>query len=330
MILCGGTIVSVFEILLSFVLVNNDVETAEFIRIYCIQNSVGLIYEVENGLFRILFFGIIGQFVALAISLYYINIKTKRRIYYVCACVNSVGIIHAFTRGWYAAYVVLFIIVSLSVWLFVKQKIEAVLQEVGTVVLVSLVSALALSAANRTPVLSYACYRSVITTNFESIGEKLYMIESSIYPAPNGHVKKNEHVKIVEHDSITLRETVKRMLLDEIKKAPLVGNGLANAIGLRDGTVEMTFHDLVNKTGMVGLLAFFSPMIYITYIMIATATHGVADCYINRLCLTIALYGSFLGLCVASYSNPYLFSSLGIFLYCLLMLVANDAHIILE
>lgn len=114
-------------------------------------------------------------------------------------------------------------------------------------------------------------------------------------------------------ESDDLRQIMVKMLNKLISEHPFFGGGAASHINLRDGFVEMTYHDLLTKIGIVGLLIFLFP---ITWMIIDLslkknkANNGVKICLISAL----------MAVMVSTYTNPYLLGSLGLLLYVLCMI----------
>ena len=104
------------------------------------------------------------------------------------------------------------------------------------------------------------------------------------------------------------RITMNRMINKKILEAPLLGSGLGGHIDLRDGVIEMTFQDIIIRIGVVGLIVFMYP-----YFKMLLKLPQKSNYRIIRGIVFCALTA----VMIAAYSNPYLITSLGIFLYCL-------------
>ncbi len=104
------------------------------------------------------------------------------------------------------------------------------------------------------------------------------------------------------------REHMMEMIYEKILKAPIFGHGLGGHIDLRDGTIEMTYHDIIIKMGIVGLISFVLPYFYMFF-----SIRKKKIIYLQQTCLICALTS----IMCATYYNPYLITSTGLFIYCL-------------
>ena len=97
-----------------------------------------------------------------------------------------------------------------------------------------------------------------------------------------------------------------------IKKNPVFGNGLGAAITSRKGgLVEYFYHDILNKTGVLGLLLYFFPIGYMACSFIRKGRRGDTGKTLLNIVWLSGL-GVFL---LVTYFNPYMNSSLGICCY---------------
>lgn len=108
-------------------------------------------------------------------------------------------------------------------------------------------------------------------------------------------------------ESDIFRDEIKRLAYDKIFSAPLFGSGLGSHIDLRDGEIEMTYIDIVIRVGIMGLFCFLYPYFKMV--------RGVLK---NMISLEEkALFCVLTCVMVASFTNPYLITSGGIFIYSL-------------
>lgn len=97
-----------------------------------------------------------------------------------------------------------------------------------------------------------------------------------------------------------------------IQMAPILGHGLGKGVACRyDGLTEYVYHEMVMKTGIVGLLIYMLPVLWLILSMVdqkhlSKPNKLIAGCWLAVL----------LGYMGFSYYNPYMNASLGILFYC--------------
>lgn len=123
--------------------------------------------------------------------------------------------------------------------------------------------------------------------------------------------KASDFYQDLTKESDALRDNTQNELIGMIKQHPFCGNGLGASIPLRPaGLVEYIYHDILNKIGLIGLLLYLFPVIYMISQLIKTFKLKEKG-WIIKLTWLSGLW-AFL---VATYFNPYMNSSLGICFY---------------
>ena len=107
--------------------------------------------------------------------------------------------------------------------------------------------------------------------------------------------------------SAIFREHMMGVIYEKISNAPIFGHGLGGHIDLRDGTIEMTYHDIIIKMGIIGLISFMLPYILMLFSVKKKKNYMLKSCLICALTSVMC----------ATYYNPYLITSTGLFVYCL-------------
>ncbi len=114
----------------------------------------------------------------------------------------------------------------------------------------------------------------------------------------------------ITQNSDDLRTRTLKASLEDIKRAPVIGNGLGNAVDFRmdfDGGLSEYFYlDMWAKTGIIGVLLYMLPVVYALYSWLRRGTKVY----------TWIWMGVLLGVMAVSFFNPYMNASLGIILYC--------------
>lgn len=157
--------------------------------------------------------------------------------------------------------------------------------------------------------LVFGLQRSFLNTSFDILKEKSYEEDSDTFPVSDVIVDKLNVTK----NSDSYREITKTELFEMIKKNPLMGNGLGASISSRPkGLVEYIYHDLINKIGIVGLMLYFFPVIYMFYNLVTTIK------FLNiRWVIKYSWFCGLSSFLFATYFNPYMNCSLGICFYSL-------------
>lgn len=97
-----------------------------------------------------------------------------------------------------------------------------------------------------------------------------------------------------------------------IRMAPIFGHGLGKGIAYRDdGLTEYFYHEMIMKTGIVGLLIYLLPFLWLVFSMVGKKRLTGPDKLMAGSWLAVLL--GFMGF---SYFNPYMNASLGILFYC--------------
>ena len=120
-------------------------------------------------------------------------------------------------------------------------------------------------------------------------------------------------------DMTVMSDQIRAMTLGEmngyIRENPVLGHGLGKAITCReDGLAEYFYHDLLVKTGIIGLLLYILPVVW----MALDLLRRKAMAGTNRLLLG-GWMAVLLGFMAFSYYNPYMNASLGILFYCCIL-----------
>lgn len=108
-----------------------------------------------------------------------------------------------------------------------------------------------------------------------------------------------------------LRTATVSELIENIKSSPIIGHGLGKGLMVRGNGEELneySYLDIMSKTGIVGLILFLLPAIYmvIALFLKKSKQFDMAKIWVSVL----------LGFMVFSYFNPYMPCSLGILMYC--------------
>lgn len=109
-----------------------------------------------------------------------------------------------------------------------------------------------------------------------------------------------------------IRDYTLRELKEWIRMAPIFGHGLGKGVACRhDGLTEYVYHEMVMKTGVIGLLIYMLPVLWLVLSIVDRKHLSKPDKLIAGCWLAVLL--GFMGF---SYYNPYMNASVGILYYC--------------
>lgn len=121
-----------------------------------------------------------------------------------------------------------------------------------------------------------------------------------------------DHFQQATMQSDNFRAQTTAELTENILRSPVWGHGLGKALEVRDGYAnEYIYHDILMKTGLIGLLLFLSPAIWLFADLIKKLKSKT-----DAVLLTVPWLTVLLGFLIFSYFNPYMNASLGILFYC--------------
>ena len=107
-----------------------------------------------------------------------------------------------------------------------------------------------------------------------------------------------------------------------ISESPVLGHGLGKPITCREnGLAEYFYHDLVVKTGVIGLILYVLPVLWM-----AVAFIGKKTLEMEQKLLLGGWMAVLLGFMAFSYYNPYMNASLGILFYCCILGIFSNVR----
>lgn len=241
--------------------------------------DLGFAVGVSNGVMRFISTAVTVQIIAYFFSLLFL-FQSKNSFYIVPIIINGISIFITFTRGlWLGVFIgTIYFLIEYKFSNFRKNK--KLRRIIRVSILLTIISIFAL-----------------YTFNSDIIG---FAIER----VTGGHGTKG---------SDDFRKNMAKMLYDLICKHIFWGNGAGAHIDLRDGRVEMTFHDIASKIGTIGLLIFMLP--FLTMFFAKKVNNKYSEFRLVQICSLSAL----ISIVVATNTNPYFITSFGLFLYSLCM-----------
>lgn len=274
-----------------------------FSRIGGVSSKIPRIYML-SGLYMI---------AGCAFSIYFVateNANKFKWIYYVTPALCLFATLLSYTRsvflGFLAAAV---LIVTYFVVALPKELKKKVLIHIGSFAVICVVVAVSFSLIVGTNYIGYAISRTTVG-----------MDES---PSDDLSDATEEDLEIDFYNEITLqsdklREITVKETIEHIKLSPIIGHGLGFTVPSREGN-EYTYLDVWMKTGIIGLILFLWPMVLIA---VKTFKTGTDEVFPKALKITWLAF--LLGILAYSGFNPYITSSLGIFVLGITMAVSQN------
>ena len=276
LIILLGSFLSILSCIIIFSAFCNTFLFSKTVDLVFKYNLVNLMYQ--NGkTFRIMFSGILLQLCALFFSLG-LYLEKGKIINFIVFILNCLGVFFSYSRGIFlGCFIGILIILFNSKSLSIKGK-------------------------NRLYYIIFFLFLIFIFFIF-------FMPQHDIISFFLKRFFNNTEV-----ESNNLRHEMKLLLYSLISDHIIIGNGAGAHIDLRDGQVEMVYHDILSKVGVIGGVTFLSPLV------IMVMKKDRKDLFISHfsnikycsLAIVIAIF-------VASYTNPYLITSFGLLVYCLCM-----------
>lgn len=314
----SAVIHSLLVITLNFSLVFFDSDIASITEFFE-KTQFGFIDVIAEDLYRFSHGSTLFVIAGCVFMMYFQMYQKKLNILYVFStALCYFTILISYTRSVYAA-TFLVLILSIYVLFFYfpkKRKLLLLFLVLTLVIIIILVQVFQTTLYNN--FLIFGLQRTFPNTSFDTFQ---YLINTKVrnevglsyltlqdVPASASNSVMNEYFGILQ-TSDSIRNTTKSELLEMIKVNPLWGNGLGASIESRSkGLVEYIYFDLINKVGIIGLLLYLFPVMYMLYSQVRT----------QNLNMRLIKYLWFCGLSAflfATYFNPYMNCSLGICFY---------------
>lgn len=247
-----------------------------------------------------------------ALYLYYRDRDSSTRFVWLgCMGLFLYGVFVSYTRGVYAgSFVGVMLVFGLQFLLPLRDRkrlIGGMAASAGCVLAILLV----LSLVQRENLLSLGVSRvlKLANTSEEAQEDMMKLLQSGVNLGPNAQA-----IAMAELMGLSYRKWERMLLADSIALNPILGNGLGKTIPPFD-YVEYSYHDVVNKMGVIGIGLFLFPLVFMAIrILRARKNPRVPQEYL--LLSLVGLVSSVYFLFIA-YSNPCMNTTVGISCYCL-------------
>lgn len=264
-----------------------------------------------------------------AFGIYFHAVEKDRKFSWIYCVVTGLclfALLLSYTRSVYLAIVVAAAVTVLSMLPGSdKQNRKKLLIHIGVAACVCLCLIGVFSVVANTNYLSYAFSRTAVSLVPEETTAPTNPVESepTEVTTPPTELTEEEYWKQSYNKetaaSDALRLTTTEELWVNIRKSPIVGLGLGAEIPSRpDGLNEYIYLDVWSKMGIVGLVLYFLPLLWILLRIAKTKEDDL--CTRREKCMWVAVL---LGFMAYSYFNPYMNGSMGVIFYCCTMAIAQ-------
>ena len=283
-------------------------------------------YRISSVNVRVSFLSLACLLLGIVFSIYFSTKNTKiifKFIYPFITAICGFALFVSYTRSVYLAVgiTVILLLISFFILSAKKQRI-GLLKHIAVTLVVFAVIITGFKIKTGENYFSYGLSRALVGIDiFKEETDNLEIDNDENNRVENNSVENNS----VEKDSFyqntitsdNLREKTISELISNIKKSPIIGLGLGAEIPSRpDGLNEYFFLDLFSKMGIIGLLVYLSPVIFMIIQLIELFKKK------NKKVLHLfAWFCVLLGLIAYSYFTPCMNSSVGIMVYCFIMAV---------
>lgn len=313
-----STLLSCFSIFLQVLFVHFP-HQANAVYLWNDISQFGIIGPGSANLFRVFMKSMPFSFIAIIWGMHRSYIaKHKLTSIVVCFSIslNLVSLFLSYTRSIYLGLV--FAVISFTVLSLGLFKLRSLLLTILWIAVSTSLILLVLNFSNGADYLGYAIRRTAILPQLSVPGD---IVEENVPPQPqesvvtllpNSSVSEDTSIaQTIESDSIRL--TSLRELTAAIIEKPLFGHGLGYTAPSRVHQ-ELAYLDLAAKTGLLGLLVFVAPILFMGIVLFTHRKRGVP---VN----TMIIYSGLVGVSITSFFNPYLSNSIGASIYILAMTV---------
>lgn len=290
-----GSMLSIYAIIM-FVANIINTEIYDNMRILAYNMGFGTVIQSVGLTARIMLNGIVYQSTAIFICTYmFMTNKMSHRISMFFLFVNIIGVLLSYARGVIGGVIcgALMLLVMLR---HVEQKYRRTLRNIIFIVGIFCICVIVVSQMAGAKDLYMFLLNRLLGATADTVASDMF------------------------------RKDMNKQINDLIMRTPLFGGGLGNHIDLRDGRIEMVYHDLVLRIGFVGLLIFLLPYIRMLFAPKTVERFGSSECRIAGICLLSALSA----VVIMSYTNPYFIGSMGLFIYCLCIRLYSVRYIPIE
>ncbi len=303
-----------------------------------IQIKFARISHISKNIPRIYMLSALYMIAGCAFSMYFLaseKVAWKKCGYIATMALCLFALLLSYTRSVYAGVLVAALVVL--VYLFFsaskKERIKFVSSTCACVILFIGIGA-AFSLSTGANYIGYALSRSMVSMaeetppvdNDQTIEQPEDPVEpeNPLEPEDPQTPENNENDELNYYNEITLKSDQLRSItigesIEHIKKSPIIGHGLGFTVPSRPDGNEYSYLDMWLKMGIIGLILYFLPIVFILVNIFKTSNDSLFPRRTKVVWLAVLL-----GIMVYSIFNPYINSALGIFIYSCTMVVSQN------
>ena len=291
-----------------------------------LELNLARIGPISQKIPRIYFLSALYMIAGCAFSFYFLTMQNDRKhtwLYCLTPGLSVFALMISYTRsvflGIFAAVVVVVVYVIIAMD---KQALKRFVKQLCTAVAVFAIVTITFSAITETNYLKYVFSR-ISVSSVDTGATEPSDGTTPEFPEPSNPISEEEKQQDAynsltqlsdERRAVTIRES-----LQDIKASPLIGHGLGYTVASRPDGNEYSYLDLWLKTGIIGLLLYFTPFIMIVVDLFRQKNNTI--CTRNE---KVVWFAFLLGIMGYSIFNPYINSALGIFAYACVIAVSNN------
>ena len=290
-------------------------------------------YRISAVNVRVSFLSLICLLLGVAFSVYF-TIKTTKKafkiIYPVITAICGFSLLMSYTRSVYLAVAAtvfaLFVVLLISI---TKEQKKALLRHLAITFAAFAVIIAGFNITTGENYFTYGLSRAFVGIDiFEDIMNSLNKSDDAddgastdVEDGEDDSDEFDEEDEDAFYQNTVYSDNIRQLtvadLIKNIKKSPIIGLGLGAEIPSRpDGLNEYFFLDLFSKMGIIGLISYLSPVIFMVIQLIQFLKRK------NKAFLMISIWFCvLLGMMIYSYFTPCMNSSVGILPYCCIMAV---------
>ncbi len=250
-----------------------------------------------------------------AFSIYFDVTQKKgkhRWLYRAVTGTNIFALILSYTRSVYLAMAIAAVVTVISItFIDIKHDFKNIIKHIAVAGAVFSIFTAMFSLIANTNYLQYIFSRSSVgITDMPSEEDYENMTEEEKEQLDYN----KETLASDERREITLKE-----VWVNIRKSPIIGIGAGSVLPSRPDGNEYFYLDIWSEEGIIGLIMYFLPFLWCIVCIIKTKENDICNRQEKLVWLAFLL-----GIMAYSCFNPYINSSLGIFIYCCVMAISSN------
>ncbi len=263
---------------------------------------------------RLLFVSLPFQIFGCAFAIYFQVIDHKVKPFYACITGLCLYVlVMTFTRALYLSEIVVALgLVIMLLFTLKKENQKIIWGSLGAAAAVCILMITVLSVIGKTNYFDFAIRRGIVGLDASVIQTTEPGTEATeaVDPSKPTIDQEKENYLQATIASDNLRLMIKNELLDVIHKSPIIGSGMGIALENKKDWPEYSYLDLMAKTGIIGLLLYFLPIILMAVTLMKDIAKG------KQRLLSATWFVAMIGLLSYSVFQPFLNNVQCVLIYC--------------